>query len=216
VKLVKDVGEKLADSQDKGLADAVQTCLSLAIDRQANTLTSLSRWNTTRENIEGLFARQAIPMVWDIAEANSFSGATGGLDGALQWVLGVCETNLQIVANYIALGQTEQANAAHHPLPDDFVQCLFSDPPYYDAIPYADLSDFFYVWLKRTLPPSLSAFFTDELTPKTDECIVDEVKGKDKAYFETTMQKAMAEGCRFLAPEGIAVIVFAHKSTSGW
>ncbi|MBO1062705.1 MAG: DUF1156 domain-containing protein [Aphanizomenon flos-aquae CP01] len=216
VKLVKDVGEKLADSNNKGLADAVQTCLSLAIDRQANTLTSLSRWHTTRENIEGLFARQAIPMVWDIAEANSFSGATGGLDGALQWVLGVCETNLQIVANYIALGQTEQANAAHHPLPDDFVQCLFSDPPYYDAIPYADLSDFFYVWLKRTLPPSLSAFFTDELTPKTDECIVDEVKGKDKAYFETTMQKAMAEGCRFLAPEGIAVIVFAHKSTSGW
>ncbi|MTJ14951.1 DUF1156 domain-containing protein [Anabaena sp. UHCC 0187] len=216
VKLVKDVGEKLADSKDKGLADAVQTCLSLVIDRQANTLTSLSKWNSAREQMDGLFARQAIPMLWDFAEGNSFSGATGSLDGALEWVLGVCQSNFNINDNHISIGQTEKANAASNPLPDDFVQCLFSDPPYYDAVPYADLSDFFYVWLKRTLPLSLGTFFTDELTPKNDECIVDEVKGKDKAYFEMTMQKSMAEGCRFLAHEGIAVIVFAHKSTSGW
>lgn len=216
VKLVKDVGEKLADSNDKGLADAVQTCLAFVIDKQTDYNSSICTWNTRGEYIGHTFGRQAIPMIWDFIELQPFGNGSGDLDGALQWVLYVCKTNLQIVANYIALGQTEQANAAHHPLPNDFVQCLFSDPPYYDAIPYSDLSDFFYVWLKRTLPPSLSAFFTDELTPKTDECIVDEVKGKDKAYFETTMQKAMAEGCRFLAPEGIAVIVFAHKSTSGW
>jgi len=123
---------------------------------------------------------------------------------------------LWIANDHIQVGQTQQANAANHPLPDDFAQCLFSDPPYYDAIPYADLSDFFYVWLKRTLPLSLKTSFTAELTPKDDECIVDEVKGKDKTYFEQQMQKAMAEGCRFLSPEGIAVIVFAHKSTSGW
>jgi putative DNA methylase len=216
VKLVKDVEKKLADSQDKGLADAVQTCLSLAIDRQANTLTSLSRWHTTRENIEGLFARQAIPMVWDIAEANSFSGATGGLDGALQWVLGVCETNFSLADKHIGLGQTQQANAAHHPLPNDFIQGLITDPPYYDSIEYSDLSDFFYVWLKRTLPKTIGIPFNDELTPKEEECIVNPIRGKDKAYFEQQMGKAMAEGCRIVSPEGIGVIVFAHKSTSGW
>ncbi|GCL42562.1 DUF1156 domain-containing protein [Dolichospermum planctonicum] len=214
VKLVKDVGEKLADSKNKGLADAVQTCLSLAIDRQANTLTSLSRWHTTRENIEGLFARQAIPMVWDIAEANSFSGATGGLDGALQWVLGVCETNC--TTDNEIIGQTQQSSATNHPLPDNFIQALITDPPYYDSIEYSDLSDFFYVWLKRTLPKTIGIPFNDELTPKEEECIVNPTQGKDKAYFERQMGKAMAEGCRILSSEGIGVIVFAHKSTSGW
>jgi len=93
---------------------------------------------------------------------------------------------------------------------------LITDPPYYDAVPYADLSDFFYIWLKRTLPPSTLALCKDELTPKNDECIVDEVKGKDRTYFEYTMKQAMAEGCRILAPDGVSVVVFAHKSTSGW
>ncbi|WP_254175250.1 DUF1156 domain-containing protein [Planktothrix pseudagardhii] len=213
VRLIKETGEKLANSEDKGLADAVQTCLALAVDRQANTLTSLSRWNTAGEKIEGLFARQAIPMVWDIAEANLFSGATGGLNGAINWVLDVCESNAFLPYP----GQTQQANADNvYYLPPDSIQCLCSDPPYYDAVPYADLSDFFYVWLKRTLPNSLKTVFTDELTPKEDECIVDEIKGKDKTYFEQQMQKAMSEGCRFLAPEGIGIIVFAHKSTAGW
>ncbi|MEA5563667.1 DUF1156 domain-containing protein [Planktothrix agardhii] len=197
---------------DLGLADAVQICLSLTIDRQTNTLTSLSRWNITGENIEGIFARQAIPMVWDIAEANSFSGATGGLDGAIDWIYKVCE------ANYILnhAGQVQQSNAVNHPLPDDFIQGFFSDPPYYDAIEYSDLSDFFYVWLKRSLPASLKNSFTDELTPKEGECIVLPSRNQDKAYFERQMTKAMAEGCRILSPEGIGIIVFAHKSTSGW
>ncbi|WP_225880346.1 DUF1156 domain-containing protein [Anabaenopsis elenkinii] len=218
VKLVKDVGEKLADRENKGLAEAVQTCLALAVDRQANTLTSLSRWHTTGEKIEGLFARQAIPMVWDVAEANSFSGATGGLDGALQWVLDVCESNSFLSGS----GQTQQANAASHPLPDDFAQCLFSDPPYYNAVPYADLSDFFYVWLRRTLSNIYPSLFTTTTTPKDNE--ICEMAGWDSVryshkhgkWFEQQMQKAMAEGCRFLTPEGIAVIVFAHKSTAGW
>ncbi|ANV88922.1 DUF1156 domain-containing protein [Picosynechococcus sp. PCC 7117] len=212
VRLVQEVGEKLASEDDQGLAIAVQSCLSLAIDRQANTLTALSRWHTGRENIEGLFARQAIPMVWDIAEANSFSGSTGGLDGAINWVLDVCQANL--ILDIVA--QTQKINAASHSLPDDFAQAFISDPPYYDAVPYADLSDFFYVWLKRTLNKTLTANFQTLLTPKDDECIVDEVKGKDKAYFEKTMGQAMAEGYRYLSPTGIGVIVFAHKSTSGW
>jgi putative DNA methylase len=211
-KLVKEVGKKLTHDSDQGLAIAVQTCLSFAIDRQANTLTSLSRWNTAGEKIEGLFARQAIPMVWDVAEANSFSGSTGGLNGALEWILNVCEANL-IIDN---IGQAQQVNAVNHPLPNDFIQAFITDPPYYDAIPYSDLSDFFYVWLKRTLHKSISNLFSEELTPKQDECIVDEVKGKDKAYFEKTMGLAMAEGRRILSLEGIGIIVFAHKSTSGW
>ncbi|XZO03484.1 MAG: DUF1156 domain-containing protein [Microcoleus sp.] len=212
-RLVQEIGRKLADDSDRGLAIAVQTCLSLAIDRQANTLTSLSRWHTARENIEGLFARQALPMVWDFAEANSFSGATGCLDGALEWVLDVCEAHC-ILDN---TGQVQQANATNHLLPDDFIQAFISDPPYYDAVPYADLSDFFYVWLKRTLLAVPGISFSDKLTPKEEQAIVWHPNSvEEKREFEKKMSVAMAEGCRILSPNGIGVIVFAHKSTSGW
>jgi hypothetical protein len=91
-----------------------------------------------------------------------------------------------------------------------------TDPPYYDAIPYSDLSDFFYVWLKRSIGDKYPNLFSTELTLKDGECVVDEVKGHDKAYFEAMMGKAMAEGCRILAPGGIGIVVFAHKSTTGW
>ncbi|RCK78430.1 MAG: Adenine-specific DNA methylase containing a Zn-ribbon [Candidatus Ozemobacter sibiricus] len=87
----------------------------------------------------------------------------------------------------------------------------------YGANPHETAKNhFFYVWLKRTLPDSLRSSLPEKLTPKTDECIVDEVKGKDKAYFETTMSQAMAEGRRILDPKGIGIVVFAHKSTGGW
>ena len=110
----------------------------------------------------------------------------------------------------------EQFSATNHPLPNDSAQCFFTDPPYYDAIPYADLSDFFLVWIKRSVGEKHSELFTLDLAPKDDECIVDEVKGKDKTFFETMMRKAMSEGRRIIMPNGICVTVFAHKSTSGW
>lgn len=124
---------------------------------------------------------------------------------------------LQYVINSCAYtGSVNQNSATSHPLPDDFAQLFCTDPPYYDAVPYADLSDFFYIWLKRTLPLIPSIQFSTELTPKIDECIVDKVKGKDKSFFERTMGQAMAEGRRVVAPNGIGLVVFAHKSTAGW
>ncbi len=101
----------------------------------------------------------------------------------------------------------------------------FTDPPYYDAIPYSDLSDFFLVWLKRTLPdhPLLRDPFDPDnpLSPKTAEAVQDETKRqdgrpKDRAWFEETMAKAFAEGRRVLNEDGIGSVVFAHKTTKGW
>jgi len=111
---------------------------------------------------------------------------------------------------------SHQSSALKNPLPNDSANCFFTDPPYYDAIPYSDLSDFFYVWLRRSIPEFKSSLFQDRLTPKVEECIVDNVKGKDKKYYEITLQQALAEGCRVLTPNGIGTIVFAHKSTAGW
>ncbi|MEW6459443.1 MAG: DUF1156 domain-containing protein, partial [Bacillota bacterium] len=213
VSLLHQAREKMTFNQEHNLVTAIQTCLALAIDRQADFTSSLSSWWSGGEKIQHTFARQALPMIWDFAECNPFSDSTGCWNGAYEWGSRICEHGSATLRHS---GNTERASAVNHPLPDDSSQLFFSDPPYYDAVPYADLSDFFTVWLKRTVGNIHSDLLSDALAPKDDECIVDEVKGKDKAYFEITMGQAMAEGRRVLAPDGIGVVVFAHKSTSGW
>jgi adenine-specific DNA methylase len=110
-------------------------------------------------------------------------------------------------------------------LPDAACSVWFTDPPYYDAIPYADLADFFLVWLKRTLPghPLLRDPYdpSNPLSPKLREAVQDETKWvdgkpKDRRFFEDTMAKAFAEGRRVLREDGIGSVVFAHKTTEGW
>ncbi|MDH6098625.1 DUF1156 domain-containing protein [Anabaenopsis sp. FSS-46] len=218
VKLVKDVGDKLGDSP-RGLAEAVQTCLALSLNKQCDLGNSLVSWKLNAECPAHLFARQAIPMIWDFGEAVILSSSSGSWQSMYERTVYSIE---QYYYDQPNSGQTQQANAASHPLPDDFAQCLFSDPPYYNAVPYADLSDFFYVWLRRTLSNIYPSLFTTPTTPKDNE--ICEMAGWDSVryshkhgkWFEQQMQTAMAEGNRFLAPEGIAVIVFAHKSTAGW
>lgn len=212
-RLVQEVGHKLAMESERELAVAVQTCLGLILDRQADALSSLVRWRYTVEAHAGTFGRQALPMMWDFVEIFPFSGSTGDWSGAIEWVAEVCEFNK---LGRFEPGHIERDSAITHPFPMDFAQVFATDPPYYDAVPYADLSDFFYVWLKRTVGKLHSDILDETLSPKADECIVDEIKGKDKTYFETAMRQAMAEGQRILAPDGIGVVVFAHKSTTGW
>ncbi len=209
---ISNIEDALGDRTDRGLADAVQAVLALALSRYTDICNSLCMWETSKTQVRHAFTRQAIPMLWDFAEASALADAAGNYDVTLSTMVRVLEST-QIGS---ATGHVQQSDAAHHPLPDDSVAAFCSDPPYYDAVPYSDLSDWFYVWLKRSLPRSLSHMFGEVLAPKEAECIVDEIKGKDRAYFEATMKKAMGEGRRVLAPSGIGIVVFAHKSTSGW
>ncbi len=218
-RLVNEVGEKLADGEDEGLAIAVQCCLALTVDKLADFGNSLTRWGNDDEGVTALFSRQALPMVWDFAESSlvlgkSWSWSWGRLmvDKVFRHILNSCVNS----------GSANSNAGTSHPLPNGFAQCFFSDPPYYDAVPYADLSDFFYVWLKRTVGNIYPDPFSTETTPKDGE--ICEMAGwdseryphKDGKWFETQMAKAMAEGCRILSPNGIGIIVFAHKSTAGW
>ncbi len=198
---------------DPGLVEATKTCLALAVDRQADYLTSLTIWASTGEFIAHTFGRQALPIVWEWPECQLFADGSGNWDGAIEWVSLVIEAIAKIGAHR---GHSQAASAIAHPLPDDAAGLFFTDPPYYDAVPYADLSDFFYVWLKRTLPEVTFPSSGSSLTPKDGECVVDLASGKDRVYFERTMCQALVEGRRVLAPNGIGVVVFAHKSTAGW
>lgn len=166
------------------------------------------------------FGRQALPVVWDFAEPVPWTDSSGNLQGAIEWVASVVGNSPPS-----EVGQTQQASATEHPLPDQGADIWFTDPPYYDAIPYSDLSDFFLVWLKRALPghPLLRDPFDPDnpLSPKADEAVQDETKvvdgrPKDRAWFEETMARAFTEGRRVLNEDGVGSVVFAHKTTEGW
>ena len=193
--------------------------LSLAFSRTTNAGSSLCRWHTSRENHEGVYARQALPMVWDFSEGNPLSGSTGNYGGAVDWVAKVVKA-----WPGSKTGEVIQADAADHPLPDQSTAVWFTDPPYYDAVAYSGLSDYFYTWLKRALPghPLLrdSLDPSNPVTPKSRELIVDtrhrSLGGHTWEFYEQGMSMAFSEGRRVLNDDGVGSVVFAHKTTEGW
>ena len=195
--------------------------IAMLIGKMADGNNSLARWESRAENPVNLFARQAIPFVWDFCESTPESNARGVFLSSIDSACKVVE-NLRIHGS----GQIQQADAMNHPLPDQSVDVWFTDPPYYFAIPYADLSDFFFVWLKRALPsnPLMQDPFdlTNNLTPKGPElCEMarwdsERYPHKDHRFFEDGMSRAFSEGCRILHEDGVASVVFAHKTTEGW
>lgn len=208
-------------TDDPQFAVAVQTCLALAVDRLAEKLSSVARWDTSRENPQGTFGRQALPMVWDFCEVNPFSGSGGDWDTALGWVVRVLEGTAIVMRQAPGGGHVEQASAIKHPLPDDSAAVIFTDPPYYAAVPYADLSDFFYSWLRKTLGASYPALFAAPLSPKEDELVslahrAAMYRNKDGQWFENRMGQACAEARRVCQPNGVGVFVFASKDTPAW
>lgn len=215
VTLQKIIRERAKETQ------AIEAIMALLVSRIANASTVACRWNRVGEKIEGMFTRQAISMVWDYCEGAPFSGATGSIEGALQWILSVAATTSSSI---LLPGQTEHASAVSSPLSDESTSIWMTDPPYYDAVSYADLSDFFYVWLKRSMNESnlrLVRTGGDTLTPKEEEIIQDDArrvngKPKDKRFFEDSMGQAFGEGRRILKEDGVGCVVFAHKSTEGW
>jgi len=212
IKNIQEIDSHFLNKRDSNFLHSIQTCLCLALDRQADHENSLCTWNPSGPKLQHLFTRAALPIVWDFAEAQPFGDSVGDWLHSIENVLIALEN-----ASYFSISGTAQKNSAtRHPLADDSAQGFITDPPYYDAIPYSDLSDFFFVWLKRSLPPPINQLFVDSTSPKDDECILDEIKGKDKTYFEKTMEQAMDEGRRILVPYGIGIVVFANKSTSGW
>jgi hypothetical protein len=167
------------------------------------------------------FGRQALPIVWDFAEVAPMADGPGSWQSGYEIVAEVAEA----WPGSRSAAQVEQADSTRSPLPDATAAVWFTDPPYYDAVPYADLSDFFYVWLKRALPaqPLLRDPLdpANQLTPKTREIVQDETRQvngrpKDRAFFEQAMAEAFREGRRVLRDDGVASIVFAHKTTEGW
>lgn len=160
-----EAGERLESGGTgaEAYADAVATYLALGVSRSTDYNSSLTGWNPLRDGTRNVFARQAIPMVWDYAEVNLFSGSSGNFLGQIEWVAKAID---HAPANKLSYAQ--QQNAAERSY-DSLV--VSTDPPYYDNIGYSDLSDYFYVWLRRSLLGIHSRTVGTMLTPKVEELV---------------------------------------------
>ena len=171
-------------------ADAVATYLGLGVTRLSDMGSSLCGWHSNRITIRNTFSRQALPMVWDFAEANPFSESTGNWSTAIDWIRKVvsCTPDPEGHSSVI-----QQDVAVETRLIDNAV--LATDPPYYDNVPYADISDFFYVWQRRTLRRVWPDLFRRVLTPKDEELVAFAYRhdGKNAAerFFMNGMSKAL-------------------------
>jgi len=207
----------LTEGYETEYARAVLSYLALGLDRLATFGCTITRWEPMRETPANIFGRQAIPMMWDYVDINSFSGMTGGWNLALDWIENCIRQFSQTSPTPATI---TQSSATSLPYPDNFFDAVFTDPPYYDNVGYANLSDFFYVWLKRTVGHLYPELFSTPLTPKSNEIVSDPYRqGSNNAakhFFESMLQKSFQEIQRVLKPDGSATIVYAHKSTEGW
>ena len=205
----------------------VATLLGPVVSGVADRNASLATWRpqADQEKVEHVFARQALPVSWDFGESVPISQSTGSWHDRVAAVARIIAVDSVGTNKTEPRAQVQAADAVAHPLPDLTGGVWFTDPPYYDAVPYADLSDFFFVWLKRALPTHAllrDPFDADNtLSPKDREAVQDETKldegrPKDRSWFERTMARAFTEGRRVLQDDGIGSIVFAHKTTEGW
>ena len=177
----------IADRSGEDYADTIVTYLALVIGRAAHGWSKFSRWRNAVGFADGVFSRQAIPMIWDFAEANPFSESTQNWLGQVEWVAKVLE-KLPAVVNP---ARAHQANAAVASYPAAG-PIIVTDPPYYDNIRYADLSDFFYGWLRYTLRDVHPELFAGIATPKDEEMVAVPRFENPQEHFEKSLSLALS------------------------
>ncbi len=192
-------------------ADAVAIYLAIAVDRLADRCASVCGWDISRNTIRNTFARQAIPMVWEYAEVNPFSSSSGNWSSCIEWIFKVLEE-----LNPHSAGMIFQENAAEGTTEvSSFV--VSTDPPYYDNIPYSNLSDYFYIWLRRSLGDAWPTLTRTLSVPKTDELVANQFRhgGKEKA--EEFFLQGIRSAIRKMADNGStdfpAAIYYAFKQS---
>ncbi len=210
--LVKDARDKvIADRGTQEYANAVATYLSFGVDRLADRNSTICSWDSGRDSTRNTFARQAIQMTWDFAETNPMSDSTGNFLGAIDWVYKVLQESRTSIHGF-----AKQQDAVEEKVTE--TGFLFStDPPYYDAIPYADLSDFFYVWLRQSLNGIYPDLCSTLLVPKSQEMVADRFRhgSKDKAkqFFEDGLSKVFQQVRKSAHSDYPFTVYYAFKQT---
>jgi putative DNA methylase len=211
----------LQETNDSDFAKAVATYLAFGVDFLANYNCVLSSWRHLVEAMRSVFAGHHLHMVWDYAETNPLQDEAGsGWNAAMDWLTRYLSRESRIPQ----VGSVHLGSAAALPFPDKHFDAVVIDPPYADNVPYADLADFFYVWLRRVVGDLYPEAFQTLLTPKEEEAVVNPARfgGKKQGeqiahkHYQRLMQKSFEEIYRVLKPEGMAVVMFTHRSTEAW
>ena len=175
-------------------ADALGVYLALAVDKCSDYWSSICSWIAPREIVRSTFGRQAIPMMWDYAEANPLGESTGNWTAMVDWI-----RKAVVMLPAIGSGDTIQADA-QAPI-TDVIHLVSTDPPYYDNVGYADLSDFFYVWLRRALRSVFPDLFLTLAVPKAEELVASHYRHGTKAQAETFFMNGMTQAMKRLAQQ---------------
>jgi len=210
----------LAKEHKNQITNTLINLLTITIDKVVDYSTSLTRWVPGGEFIAAtLGSEKKLPMMWDFVECVTTGTGPGSWKNMTGWVARVID---HIKMSGLMRGTVVQCDARESSLPSDSVQFLFTDPPYYDAIWYGDLSDMFTVWYRRTILLLGRPLQSETLSVKEAEIIKstfsikDGLKDKDNIYYEKGMRESLERGREVVQPSGLGVVVFAHKSAGGW
>lgn len=195
----------------KAYSQAISVYLSFLVDQVANHSSTICSWNAPNTQMRNTFARQAIPMVWDYAESNVFSNSTGSYNNLHE----------RLTKAFVSFGMSPQGKAVQL---DAQTDCelrdimVSTDPPYYDNIGYADLSDFFYVWMRKALSNTFPELFHTMLVPKAEELIATPFRNegsmeKAKKYFEDGMLSAFQNVYKYAKEDVPVTIYYAFKQS---
>jgi putative DNA methylase len=191
-------------------ADAIAAYLGIGVSRQANRTATLNFWDSQGENVQQVFARQAMSMTWDFVEGNPFSESTGNFMGQLGYLI-----NAILSLPNAGSGHAVQRDATTQDI--SLSKVLSTDPPYFDNVPYADLSDFFYVWLRRALKPIFPDLFATVAVPKAEELVAFAYRHEDKAaagaFFMAGMTQAMHRLAEQAHPAFPVTIYYAFRQS---
>jgi adenine-specific DNA methylase len=205
------------DIREEEYRRAVAVNLGLWLSRISMFQCTMGRWLSGLEATAHPYSRQAIAMVWDYPEVNPFEEASGCAWGQFDWMKRVIlhESNRSVPSAVM------RGDGAGLSLPQGACDVVVTDPPYFDAIAYGDLSDYFYVWLKRALGDVVPEALATPLTPKSDEATALKHRHggdpeKADAHFRAKLAVVLKEAHRILKPAGIISVMFAHQSTTAW
>ena len=207
--------------------EALVACLAPSVSRLADRCSTLATWTNDHDKIRSTFARFALPMVWDFAESCPLTDTTGGFIQAVEWIARVCEHAQEASGSAPPATVSRESAIA---IQGGGFDLICTDPPYYDAIPYSDLMDFFHVWLRRALhglSPETDAAFAGALGPKWspdegDGELIDDAsrfggdRSASKQSYEDGMARAFGRFHAALREGGRLVVVFANKQPDAW
>ncbi|REK81281.1 DUF1156 domain-containing protein [Rhodococcus erythropolis] len=212
----------LADGGSSDYADAVVTYLGFLVSKLADWLSAFCSWMAPVEKVRDTFARQAIPMVWDFMEINPFSNSVGNVSAHFEWIVAALK-NLPSAQTKVVVRQANAIDAVGQPA------IISTDPPYYDNIGYSDLSDYFYVWLRRTLRSVHPDILGTVLVPKAEELVANPFRhgGRSgaKEYFEQGFRDVFARARESAAADFPMTVYYAFRqsesdgqgaASSGW